>query len=133
VNYAASVPMRTDEAMGWLRAAVGAALMAAPAVPLRAAGREAPTAASVLLMRTIGIRDLVLGLGAVAAARSNDVGDIRRWTMAALASDSLDTAMSLASARAIGKRDAAGAALLALAFVGGDLVARRASAGRARR
>jgi hypothetical protein len=125
--------MRTDEAMGWLRAAVGAGLMAAPAVPLRAAGREPPTAASVLLMRTIGIRDLVLGLGAVAAARSNDVRDIRRWTLAALASDSLDTATSLASARAIGKRDAAGAALLALAFVGGDLVARRASAGRVSR
>jgi hypothetical protein len=125
VNYAASVPIRSDEAMGWLRAAVGVGLMAAPAVPLRLAGREEPTAASVLLMRTIGIRDLVLGLGTVAAARSDDVRDIRRWTMAALASDSLDGAISLASARAIGKRDSAGATLLALAFVGGDLVARR--------
>lgn len=57
--------------MGWLRAAVGVALLAAPAVPMRISGRTEPTAAAVLLMRTIGIRDLVLGLGTVAASRSS--------------------------------------------------------------
>jgi hypothetical protein len=79
----------------------------------------------MLLMRTIGIRDLVLGLGTVAAARSGDVRDARRWTTAALASDSLDSAASLAGFRSIGKRDSLGAAVLALAFVCGDLQARR--------
>jgi hypothetical protein len=130
VDYAATVPVTSDEAMGWLRAAVGVALIAAPEVPMRIAGGEEPSAASVLLMRTIGIRDLVVGLGTVAAARSDDGNDARRWTAAALASDSLDVTASLASVRAIGKRDAWGAALLALAFVGGDLVARRAAAAR---
>jgi pimeloyl-ACP methyl ester carboxylesterase len=119
------VTITSHEAMGWLRAAVGIALIAAPKAPMRLSRRSEPTGASALLMRTIGIRDLVLGLGTVAAARSDDVQDVRRWTTAALASDSLDTATSLASFRSIGKRDAWSAAILALAFVCGDLRARR--------
>jgi hypothetical protein len=112
--------------MGWLRAAVGVALIAAPAAPMRLSGREEPTGAGVLLMRTIGIRDLVLGLGTVAAARSvGDPGDARRWTVAALASDSLDTAVSLASFRSIGKRDSRAAAVLALVFACADVEALR--------
>ncbi len=117
--------IKTGEAMGLLRAAVGVALIAAPAVPMRLSGREEPTSAGLLLMRTIGIRDLVLGLGTVAAARSDAVEDFRRWNAAALASDSLDAAVSVASARSIGKRDARIAALLALAFVCGDVRAAR--------
>jgi hypothetical protein len=128
VNYAATVALTGAETMGWLRAAVGIALIAAPGVPLRLPGREEPGAASILLMRTIGIRDLALGLGTVAAGRSDSGSDIRRWMAATSASDALDVAASLASFRSIGKRDAIGAALLALAFVGGDLMARRSVA-----
>lgn len=119
--------MTGDETMGWLRAAVGVALMAAPGVPLRFAGHEDPSAASMVLMRTIGIRDLVLGLGTVAAARSEGTGDVSYWTAAGLASDSLDAALSLASMRSIGKRDSMAAAVLALTFAAGDLAARRHS------
>jgi hypothetical protein len=111
--------------MGWLRAAVGVSLVAAPAVPMRLAGRTDPTGTELLLMRTIGIRDLALGLGTVAAARSGNDSDIRRWLTAGLASDSLDAAASVASMPAIGKRDSCAAAILALAFVCGDLYARR--------
>jgi hypothetical protein len=114
-----------QESMGWLRTAVGVALIAAPKVPMRISGREAPTGASVLLMRTIGIRDLVLGVGTVAAARADDMSSVRSWTSAALASDSMDTLLSLASARSIGKRDAVGAAALALVFALGDVFALR--------
>jgi hypothetical protein len=96
---------------------------------MRLSGREEVTGAANLLMRTIGIRDLVLGLGTVAAARSGDVRDARRWTAAALASDSLDVGVSLASFRSIGKRDSVSAAVLALAFVCGDLQARRQAPG----
>src|SRR5258708_38152030 len=60
--------------MGWLRSAVGVALVTAPRAPMRLAGQE-PTTADTLVMRTIGIRDLVLGLGTVAAARAGDGGD----------------------------------------------------------
>ena len=127
-GYAATVPVISSETMGWLRAAVGVALIAAPGVPMRLSGREEPTAAGLLLMRTIGIRDLVLGLGSVAAATSNNTGDVRRWGTAVLASDSIDAAVSLASLRSIGKRDSCAAAVLALAFVCGDLRARSRAA-----
>jgi hypothetical protein len=117
----------TDESMGWLRTAVGVSLLFLPAVPMRLAGDHAPTSTSVLLMRTIGIRDLVLGLGAVTASRRAD-GDGGPWTTMALASDSLDTVVSLASVRSIGRRDAWSAAALAFAFACGDVQARRAAA-----
>jgi hypothetical protein len=120
------VPITSSETMGWLRTAVGIALIAAPGVPLRLSGRAEPTGAGLLLMRTIGIRDLVLGLGSVAAARSGDAGDIRRWSAVVLASDSLDAVVSLASFRSIGKRDSCAAGVLSAAFICGDLRARGA-------
>jgi hypothetical protein len=119
------MPVSKQESMGWLRTAVGVALIAAPKAPMRISGREEPTGASVLLMRTIGVRDLVLGLGTVAAARADDAPSVRSWTSAALASDSMDTLISLASIRSIGRRDAIGAALLAFVFALGDLLALR--------
>ncbi len=124
------VSITSYETMGWLRTAVGIVLIVAPGAPMRLAGRQEPNGADMLLMRTIGIRDLVLGLGTVAAARSNDIKDVLRWTAAALASDSLDAVASLASFRSIGKRDSWSAAILALTFVCGDLQARQ-RAGRA--
>ena len=123
------VPITRIESMGWLRTAVGVALIVAPGVPMRLSGREEPTGASLLLMRTIGIRDLVVGMGTVAAARSPGSGDGRRWTLAALASDTLDTVVGLGSFRTIGKRDAWAAGGLALLFACGDLVAVGARAG----
>jgi hypothetical protein len=111
--------------MGWLRTSVGIALMVAPGAPMRLAGDESPTGAALLLMRTIGIRDLVLGLGTVSAARSTNQSDARRWVMATLASDAIDTVVSLAALRSIGRRDSLVAAGLALGFVCGDLQALR--------
>lgn len=111
--------------MGWLRTSVGLALMVAPGAPMRLAGGESPTAAALLLMRTIGIRDLVLGLGTVTAAQTADESDKRRWVKATLASDALDTIVSLAAMRAIGRRDALFAAGLAFVFVCGDVQALR--------
>src|SRR5579863_5155856 len=105
------------EQMGWLRAAVGAALIAAPGPFLRLSRREQTTAASVLLLRTIGIRDLVLGLGTVAGARSGSASDTRRWTSVTLTSDSLDVVASIASRRSIGNVNAVAAALMALVAV----------------
>jgi hypothetical protein len=113
--------------MGWLRTSVGIALMAAPGAPMRLAGTESPTGAALLLMRTIGIRDLVLGLGTVSAARSHDQSDAHRWLKATLASDAIDTVVSLAALRSIGRRDSLIAAALAFAFACGDLQALRAA------
>lgn len=111
--------------MGWLRTSVGIGLMVAPGAPMRLAGAEPPTGAAILLMRTIGIRDLVLGLGTVAATRSREGSDVRRWVKATLASDAIDTVVSLAALRSIGRRDSLFAAALALGFVCGDLKALR--------
>jgi len=113
--------------MGWLRTAVGIALIVAPGAPMRLAGTESPTGTSLLLMRTIGIRDLVLGLGAVSAARTGDGSEARRWTTVTLASDSLDTVVSLAALRSIGRRDSWLAAGLAFGFACGDVQALRES------
>jgi hypothetical protein len=111
--------------MGWLRTAAGAGLITAPGPFLRLSRREQPTGASLLLLRTIGIRDLVLGLGMVAAARSEDAEDLHRWTTATLASDSLDVVASVASIRSIGKLNSVGAAAVALLAVSGDIWAIR--------
>jgi hypothetical protein len=113
--------MSSIEKMGWLRTSVGVALIIVPGAPVRLAGTESPTATALLLMRTIGIRDLVLGLGTVTAARSNDQGDSRRWVQATLASDSLDSFVSLLALKSIGRRDSLFAAAVALGFAFADL------------
>jgi hypothetical protein len=105
--------------MGAARLAVGLALMAAPAAAMRVSRREEPTGASVLLMRTIGIRDVVLGLGTIGAAQSGDA-DVRRWLRIGLLSDSLDVVAGLVSARAIGTPEAVFAVGAAATFVGLD-------------
>lgn len=109
--------------MGWLRAGVGAGLLVLPTRFLGLSNREPPTPVSVLLMRTIGIRDLVLGAGTVAAFRQGDDTDARRWTSAGLASDSLDVVASVVASRSIGRVESAGAAAAALVFAVGDTVA----------
>lgn len=132
LRYAHSVPAIRMSSMGWLRTTVGVALIAAPGAPMRLAGTQSPTATALLLMRTIGIRDLVLGLGTVRAAQSADESDAYRWMKATLASDVLDTVVSLGAMRSIGRRDSLFAAGLALAFVCGDLQALRTSSERQR-
>jgi hypothetical protein len=108
------------ESMGWLRAGVGVGLIVAPGRFLRLSSREAPTGVSVLLLRTIGIRDLVLGLGTVRAARKGTNTELFRWTSVGMTSDSMDVVASLASWRAIGSSASVGAALAALVFALGD-------------
>ncbi len=119
--------------MGWSRAGVGVLLIAAPGVTLRLSSREAPTPASLLLLRTIGIRDLVIGVGTLMAADADDDDDLRRWTSVGLMSDALDVVASIASRRAIGPAESLGAATAALVFVIGDILTRRSlsPAGRA--
>jgi len=112
--------------MGWLRAAVGAALIAWPGPFMRLSRREEPNGASLLLLRTIGIRDLVLGLGVISAARSEEMNDLRRWSTAALASDSLDAVASMTSMPSIGGMNSVMASAVALLAVAGDIHALRA-------
>jgi len=114
------MPNAAGESMGWLRAGVGLGLMVAPRRFLRLSSREEPTGALVLLLRTIGIRDLVLGIGTVSAARRGTDSELSRWTSVGMASDSMDVVASLASWRTIGSGESIGAALAALVFAVGD-------------
>jgi hypothetical protein len=57
-----------------------------------------------LLLRTVGIRDLALGIGTVSALRSGSPDDVQRWIGAGLISDVLDVSAGLASARTTGFR-----------------------------
>jgi hypothetical protein len=88
-----------------VRVGAGIALSGAPQSFLRwERTAPAPGSSMGLLMRTVGIRDLALGLGTAASIRSGSTRDLRRWVGAGLLSDSLDVAAGLAAARATGVR-----------------------------
>jgi len=92
--------------IGWLRVLVGLVLGAAPRVLLQASTGEPPSGSMLLLARTVGIRDVVIGGGTLSAARSGSSRDMRRWVAVGLTSDILDAVVGGASARVIGKRGA---------------------------
>jgi hypothetical protein len=54
-----------------------------------------------LLMRTIGIRDVVIGTGACAALGASGGGEFRRWASMGLLSDSADVIAGLTSSRSL--------------------------------
>jgi hypothetical protein len=106
--------------IGLVRFGAGIALGGAPRSFLRWE-REVPRgSAMVLLMRTVGIRDLALGLGTLHAAQSGARRDLRRWVGAGLLSDALDVCAGLASARTNGVRGVA-SALVAAPVVAADV------------
>lgn len=116
--------MTFGERMGWLRIGVGVSMIAMPRAILTISGRELPTSTAVLLLQTIGIRDVALGLGVVSSSRRSQE-DLHRLTRIALVSDSMDVAAGLLSRRSIGVRDSTAAAAVALLAVLGDVHALR--------
>jgi hypothetical protein len=112
---------RGARTMGLLRAAVGIAMIVAPRSVVRPQGDEPSPGNLVFMVRTIGVRDLALGLGTLAAARSSRGRDARRWIQFGLLSDALDTVIGAGSGRLLGRRGAATAALVPAPFVAADL------------
>jgi hypothetical protein len=99
------------------RCAVGAAMIFAPGRFFRpASGTE------TLLMRTIGIRDLVLGSGACVAWASGSHKEFRRWATAGLLSDSADIVTGIDSRSSLGSRSVAIATLSPVPFVAAGIV-----------
>jgi hypothetical protein len=96
-------------------------LIVAPRAVAQLQGDEPQSASAVLLVRTIGIRDLVLGAGTIAAARNSDGDDVRQWIVAGLLSDALDVAAGAAANPLIGRKAALTAASVPTPFVLGDL------------
>lgn len=66
-----------------------------------------------LLLRTVGIRDLAVGIGTASALRSGSNDDLRRWVSAGLLSDALDVVAGVASSRTTGLRGLASALIAA--------------------
>jgi hypothetical protein len=108
-------------AMGLLRALVGVAMIAAPGLVVRPRKGETASGTVTFMVRTIGVRDLALGLGTLAAARSSRGGDARRWIQFGLLSDALDVVIGTRSAPLLGRGGAASAALIPAPFVAADV------------
>jgi hypothetical protein len=81
-----------------VRIAAGVALGATPqrflTLEPRGAGSSMP-----LTLRTVGIRDLAVGLGTATAVRSGTEADLRRWLWAGALSDALDVVAGLTATR----------------------------------
>ncbi|MCW2660326.1 MAG: hypothetical protein JWP83_1478 [Mycobacterium sp.] len=78
------------------RICVGVAMIVVPGRFFKqASGTE------TLLMRTIGIRDVVIGTGACAALGAGGGGEFRRWASMGLLSDSADVIAGLTSGRSL--------------------------------
>ena len=99
------------------RVAVGAAMILAPS-RFFSPGSGAET----LLMRTIGIRDVVLGSGACAAWARGEEGELQRWATVGLVSDGADFVTGLRSKPLVGSRSALIATLSPVPFVAAGIL-----------
>jgi hypothetical protein len=114
---------RNASRIAWLRFAVGVAMTFGPRPILRIPAGDEPSATAVLLLRTIGVRDIVLGLGAATAARTASPDAMRPWIRAGLLSDSLDVVVATVTARPETRRDSLIAAITPIPFLALDLAA----------
>jgi hypothetical protein len=108
-------------AIGIARALVGIGMIAAPRSVVRPENGVPAAGNLVFMVRTIGVRDLALGLGTVVAARASRGNDARRWIQFGLVSDALDVIIGTRSSPLLGRSGAATAALMPVPFVAADL------------
>jgi hypothetical protein len=106
-NWARPVRSTAATTVGLVRVGVGLLLAAAPGAFVRRFVDDGASGSLILGMRTVGIRDLALGLGTLAADRSGTTAELDRWVRVGLISDALDLATGLAGSRLIGRRGAA--------------------------
>lgn len=93
------------------RAVIGAALVAAPAKAAEGwIGPEAALPTAQVLARALGIRDLALAIGLLAALRGGDPGP---WLVAGIAADAVDLTATLAAGRAVPPQARAGVGVIA--------------------
>ncbi len=95
---------RAAGALAAARAALGVVAFVAPTVPARpwVGHADARLPAVRLFARTLGARDLALGLGALIALREGD--DVRGWVEAGGLADTGDTIATLVTFRSLPKR-----------------------------
>ena len=90
------------------RVGVGATLIAKPDSAYGWIGGEADGRGAQVLVRALGIRDLVLGAGALATAGDSEA--LRPWLLAGVAADAVDFAATLAGPSAPGRKVVLGVA-----------------------
>jgi hypothetical protein len=112
------------EAVAWGRVAIGVTALVAPTVPLRPwVGRDfAWQPRAKLLARSLGARDLALGLGVILALRHD--APVRGWVEGSGLADAGDT---LATLLAFGKLPKGGRWLVLLSAGGAAAAARLAA------
>jgi hypothetical protein len=99
------------------RVAVGTTMILAPSrIFTPGSGTE------TLLMRTIGIRDVVIGSGACAAWARGEAGELQRWATVGLASDGADFVTGLRSKPLVGAKSALIATLSPVPFVAAGIL-----------
>jgi hypothetical protein len=99
------------------RVAVGATMILAPSrIFSPGSGTE------TLLMRTIGIRDVVIGSGACVAWARGDKGELQRWATVGLTSDGADFVTGLRSKPLVGAKSALIATLAPVPFVAAGIL-----------
>lgn len=109
-------------AAGWIRVGVGVLFAGAPRLFVDRFVDDETSGTLVLFARTIGVRDLALGLGTLAAERSGNPADLQRWVRAGLVSDSIDFVAGLASTRLVGRRGVAIATATVIPVIALDLL-----------
>ena len=109
--------------VGWLRIALGVVLATAPRSVLRLQAADEPPGSLVLMTRTVGIRDVVVGIGSLTALRSGSDSDLRRWIRVGLLSDVLDALAGAFGAQLVGKRAASVSALVPVPVIVADVYA----------
>jgi hypothetical protein len=109
--------------VGWLRIGTGLLLGIAPRSVLSLQSTDEPSGSLVLMTRTVGIRDLVVGIGSVTALRSGSDDDRRRWVALGLLSDVLDALAGAFGVGLVGRQGALVSALVPVPVIAADLYA----------
>jgi hypothetical protein len=116
-------PTRVAGGVGWIRIGTGLVLAIAPRSVLRLQATDEPSGSLVLMTRTVGIRDLVVGVGSLTALRSGSDDDRRRWVALGLLSDVLDALAGAFGAGLVGRRGALVSALVPVPVIVADIYA----------
>lgn len=117
--------LRVIRSVAALRAAVGLALTFKTGELLRIMVPDAePTGALFLFARTVGIRDLIFGLGALIDS-VEDSDRVDRWLWLWLANEVADVVAGAFAAKHVGRAGAVAAAATPLPFVAADIWALR--------
>ncbi|MFY9587715.1 MAG: hypothetical protein WAT66_09700 [Actinomycetota bacterium] len=118
--------LRAVRLVAGVRVAIGFALTFRTADVLRLTVRDVePSGPIFVFAQTVGIRDLIFGLGALIES-FEDPDRVDRWVWLWLANEVADVIAGALAAPHIGRRGAIGAAAAPLPFVAADVWALRA-------